>query len=418
MAESYVLGRGKIFCRGCNSTNLFSAIDLGDLPIANELTRTKDESTEKFPLHLKICPQCGLGQVEDVVKPERIFSDYRYLSSISTSYVEHARVYVKSVFDDLEFRPTDWVLEIASNDGYLLRHFIELGVKVLGLEPAANVMKLALEAGIPTECEFFGLETAKNILKNHGHPRLIIANNVLAHVPDIQDFIAGLSVLSGPETLISVENPSVMNLILADQFDTVYHEHFSYLSAFSVQYLTNMFGLKLYNVEDISTHGGSNRYWIKKLDTKEAESPSVAIKITQELEGGLLEQSEWSALNSRVKGILNDFSEWLEESYATGKKVFGYGAAAKASTLLNSARIKKEWLEAIADGSNEKQGRYMPSLGIPILPAQSIAHLNPTDIVIFPWNIRLELVKQIRKEFGPKVRIWQAVPALRELSNS
>jgi hypothetical protein len=209
-----------------------------------------------------------------------------------------------------------------------------------------------------------------------------------------------------------------MNLILDDQFDTIYHEHFSYLSAFSVQYLTNKFGLKLYNVEDISTHGGSNRYWIKKSGTLEPESPAVAFKIKRELERGLLEQSEWVALNTRVREVLDNFSEWLEESYANGKRVFGYGAAAKASTLLNAARVKKDWLQAIADGSHEKQGRYMPSLGIPILPSQSIADSNPTDILIFPWNIRTELVKQIRKEFGPKVRIWQAVPALSELSNS
>ena len=418
MPESYIIGRGKTFCRGCNSTNLFSATDFGCLPLANKLMNTEDEFVEKFPLHLKICSQCGLGQVEDVVQPETIFSDYRYLSSISSSYVEHARLYVRSVFNDLDFQPTDWVLEIASNDGYLLRHFIELGVKVLGLEPAANVAELALKAGIPTESEFFGLERAKDILKNYGHPRLIIANNVLAHVPDIQDFIAGLSVLSGPETLVSIENPSVMNLILADQFDTIYHEHFSYLSTFSVQNLTNKFGLKLYAVEDLSTHGGSNRYWIKRSSAQEVESDSVAIKIAQELEGGLLDQSEWSALNSRVWEMLINFSGWLEESFVTGKKVFGYGAAAKASTLLNAAKVKKEWLEAIVDSSHEKQGRYMPSLGIPILPAQSLAHLNPTDILIFPWNIRIELIKQIRREFGSKVRIWQAVPTIRELSDS
>ena len=418
MTESFILGRGNTFCRGCNSTEIFSAIDFGNLPIANELMRSIDEPIEIFPLHLKICSQCGLGQVEDVVRPERIFSDYRYLSSISTSYVEHARAYVQSVCDDLDFKPTDWVLEIASNDGYLLKHFIELEVKVLGLEPAANVAELAIKAGIPTECEFFGLETARNLFENHGYPRLIIANNVLAHVPDIQDFIAGLAMLSGPETLISVENPSIMNLILDNQFDTIYHEHFSYLSAFSVQHLTRGFGLNLYNVEEISTHGGSNRYWIRKSRSKEFEYPSVAVKITQELDNGLLDHLVWSALNSRVKDTILNFSKWLEEAYSDGKRVFGYGAAAKASTLINSARVDTAWIGAIADGSHEKQGRYMPALGIPILAPKKIADLVPTDIVIFPWNIKSELVKQIRNEFSPNVRIWQAVPELRDLSNS
>ena len=410
-----MLGRGRLFCRGCTSNDLFSVIDLGELPLANELWHTQNESIEVFPLHLMICSQCGLGQVEDVVQPSRLFRDYRYLSSVSSSFLDHAKNYVQTVYTELDFQPSDWVLEIASNDGYLLKNFVELGVSVLGLEPAVNVAKLAIAAGVPTQSDFFGLATATRILSERGYPRLIVANNVMAHVPDIQDFISGLAILAGPETRISVENPSLMNLVKSDQFDTIYHEHFSYLTAFSVKNLTRPFGLNLFHVEEISTHGGSNRYWLDKSSVLTAEDSTVAHKIGQELEDGLLNQAEWSKFESRVRKILSNFANWLEESYVQKKKVCGYGAAAKASTLLNAAHIKKEWMLAIADGSHEKQGWYMPTTGIPILSPIEVSGLNPSEILIFPWNISTELIGQIQKDISSSVGIWQAVPELKQI---
>lgn len=416
MADEFVLGRGKNFCRGCGEVELFSALNLGDLPIANELWAHEEEIPEDFPLHLRICNACGLGQVEDVVTPSRLFRDYRYLSSISASFIEHARKYVISAIDSLQIKNDDWVLEIASNDGYLLRHFVDKGFRVLGVEPAQNVAKIAIEAGIPTISEFFGVDVAKSIVAKMGHPRLVIANNVMAHVPDLQDFVAGLAEMAGPNTLISVENPSLMNFLDDDQFDTIYHEHYSYLTAHSVSKIAESFGLELINVESIETHGGSNRYWLKSKTDASIVDKSVARQIAKELEGGLFNRSLWGSFSSRIQLVISDFHNWLKTSSEEGRIVFGYGAAAKASTLLNAAKIDKSWLQAIADGSHEKQGRFMPVNGIPILSPEEMFRVKPTDVVIFPWNIQDELVAAINKESGGDIRIWKAIPHLERIN--
>jgi hypothetical protein len=415
MADDFVLGRGKVFCRGCGGTELFSALDLGQLPIANELWANEHEIPENFPLQLRICTSCGLGQVEDVVTPSRLFRDYRYLSSISASFIEHARKYVVSAVETLQINQADWVLEVASNDGYLLQHFVDMGIRVLGVEPAENVAKIAVEAGVPTISEFFGVEVAKSIVAKMGHPRLVIANNVMAHVPDLQDFVAGLAEIAGPHTIISVENPSLMNFLDDDQFDTIYHEHFSYLTAFSVDKIADRFGLKLINVEKINTHGGSNRYWMTLKSAASRVDSRVAEQIQEELDGGLFDKSLWENFSLRIQSVISNFHDWLKNSFEEGRIVFGYGAAAKASTLLNAAKIDKSWLKAIADGSHEKQGRYMPVNGIPILSPEEMFRVKPTDVVIFPWNIQDELVAAIEKESGGNIRIWKAIPHLERI---
>lgn len=416
MADEFVLGRGKNFCRGCGETELFSALDLGELPIANELWAHEDEIPEDFPLHLRICNTCGLGQVEDVVTATRLFRDYRYLSSISASFIEHARKYVISAIDTLQIKEGDWVLEIASNDGYLLRHFVDKGVRVLGVEPAQNVAKIAIKAGIPTISEFFGVEVAKSIIAKMGHPRLVIANNVMAHVPDLQDFVAGLAEIAGPSTLVSVENPSLMNFLENDQFDTIYHEHYSYLTAHSVSKIAERFGLELINVEKIDTHGGSNRFWLQLKSPASSVDKRVAQQIEEELERGLFNKSLWMDFSSRIQSVISDFHDWLKTSFDEGRIIFGYGAAAKASTLLNAAKIEKSWLRAIADGSHEKQGRFMPVNGIPILSPEEMFLVKPTDIVIFPWNIQDELVAAINKESDGDIHIWKAIPHLERIN--
>ena len=415
MAETFVLGRGKDFCRGCDGSDLFSALDLGDLPIANELWANQDVTPEIFPLHLRICNSCGLGQVEDVVTPIRLFRDYRYLSSISTSFIEHARQFVISVTKDLHIGKKDWVLEIASNDGYLLQHFLGMGIQVLGVEPAENVAKIAIDAGIPTLNEFFGVDVANSIVTKMGYPKLVIANNVMAHVPDLQDFIGGLAKIAGPNTLISVENPSLMNFLESDQFDTIYHEHFSYLTAHSVAKIAEHFGLELFDVEKIETHGGSNRYWLRLKTSDGSKGGNVKAQISSEIEGGLFDQSLWLDFSSRIQTTVSNFRNWLITSFEEGRKVWGYGAAAKASTLLNSAKVKREWLVSIADGSHEKQGRFMPVEGIPIVSAEDMFDSEPTDVVIFPWNIRDELVTKISEGVKSNVRVWQAIPRLEQV---
>lgn len=413
--DSFIPGRGREFCRGCNSIELFSALDLGLLPIANELWDKPDEFVERFPLHLRICKICGLGQVEDVVTPTRLFRDYRYLSSTTSSFIEHARLFVNRVLKELEFKKDEWVLEIASNDGYLLQHFIKNDVDVLGIEPAANVAKIAQKLGIPTISEFFSLELAQELVSKRGNPRLIIANNVLAHVPDIRNFLLGISTLAGPNTLISVENPSLMNFIEFDQFDTIYHEHFSYLTSHSVNALTKEFDLELYNVEKISTHGGSLRYWIRKTRQNSEQSENVENQIKEELENGLFDIESWKLFHQRIQVLISDFRDWAKKAFDSGLVVYGYGAAAKASTLLNASGVDKRWILAIADASFEKQGRFMPASGIPIVKPEEMVSLKPTDVVIFPWNLSHELAKIIVDLSKSPVRVWQAVPRMQRV---
>jgi 2-polyprenyl-3-methyl-5-hydroxy-6-metoxy-1,4-benzoquinol methylase len=413
MSEAFVNGRGKFFCRGCNSDELFSALNLGNLPIANELWPSLNEEVEEFPLHLRICKKCGLGQVEDVVTPTRLFKDYRYLSSVSSSFIEHAKNYVDRMINELNITKNDWVLEIASNDGYLLKNFVNSGITVLGVEPAENVAKIAIRAGIPTISEFFGRELALKLLNEHGHPKLIIANNVMAHVPDIRDFMRGLALIAGPETIITVENPSLMNLLKKDQFDTIYHEHYSYLTAHSVRTIGKEVSLELIKVEEIGTHGGSNRYWLQILSPKEV-SDNVSLHIASERNNGLFDENSWKELASRIEELVSNFRNWLEQSHKDSKIVCGYGAAAKASTLLNYAKIKPQWLPFIADESHEKQGRFMPSKGIKIVSSEDMFLQKPTDIVIFPWNLSSEIGEKI-KSVDTKLRIWQAVPKLQRV---
>ena len=414
--DSFINGRGREFCRGCNSSDLFSALDLGLLPIANELWKTPDELIERFPLHLRICERCGLGQVEDVVTPSRLFRDYRYLSSTTSSFIEHARLFVNRSIIELEFQEGEWVLEIASNDGYLLKHFIDNDVDVLGVEPAENVAKIAQNQGIPTISEFFSQTLAQELVSTRGKPRLIVANNVMAHVPDIRDFIAGLATLSGPRTVISVENPSLMNFIEFDQFDTIYHEHFSYLTAHSVDSLSREFGLELFDVEKISTHGGSLRYWIRLAGTETQQSENVTSQVKEEIESGLFDIESWNKFHIRIQVLIRDFHDWARNSFESGLRVYGYGAAAKASTLLNAAKIDKSWIVAIADASTEKQGRFMPTFGIPILDPEEIFLLNPTDIIIFPWNLSQELASIISGLSNSPVRVWQAIPRMQRVN--
>jgi hypothetical protein len=418
ISKPFIEGRGKDFCRGCLSTNLFSGLDLGELPIANELLITNVNDIEIFPLHLRICTECGLGQVGDVVTPERIFRDYRYLSSMSTTFLQHASDFVSQQIENSTFSQNDWVLEIASNDGYLLRNFLNHGIRVVGVEPAENVAEISRNLGIETISEFFSSELASELLKKNGSPKLIIANNVMAHVPDLIDFIKGLSILCGDETEISIENPALSNILEDMQFDTIYHEHYSYLSASSVDKLSKVNGLQLFDVEELEIHGGSNRYWLRKLHPDRKSQSSVEDLIELEVANGLFQQRYWGDFSLKVSGILKGFAEWLQICENSDRRVFGYGAAAKASTILNSIQIDPYPVKAIADMSLEKQGRFMPSHAIPIISPQDMFLEMPTDIVIFPWNIKSEIATYLRSNLGDQVRLWCAIPEMHEVNVS
>ena len=416
-SQPFVEGRGGVYCRGCLGDTLFTGLDLGELPIANELLLTAEIVIEKFPLHLRICTDCGLGQVADVVTPDRIFRDYRYLSSISTTFLKHAADFVAEQVQATTFLPTDWVLEIASNDGYLLKNFLPYGIRVIGVEPAENVAELSRRLGIETISEFFSSQLASILLKQNGFPKLIIANNVMAHVPDLIDFIKGLSILCGPDTKISIENPSLSNILAGMQFDTIYHEHYSYLSAYSVAKLSNMSGLSLFNVEQLKVHGGSNRYWLKNLASDIIIEQSVDSLVKLEKESGLFNPNEWASFSEKVSLILTNFLQWLRLGEENNLRIYGYGAAAKASTILNSINATPNIFNAIADLSLEKQGRFMPSHGIRIISPQELFIEKPTDIVIFPWNIKSEIATFLRANLGDQVRIWCAIPEMQQVEN-
>lgn len=413
----FMEGRGGVFCRGCLGRDLFSGLDLGELPIANELLKSSEGSLEKFPLHLRVCSDCGLGQVADVVTPERIFRDYRYLSSMSTTFLQHASDFVNQRVQERMFLPGDWVLEIASNDGYLLKNFLPFGIMAIGVEPAENVADISRGLGIHTISEFFSSHLAKELLTKHGHPKLIIANNVMAHVPELIDFIKGLSILCGPETQISIENPSLANILIGMQFDTIYHEHYSYLSASAVATISMNNGLQLFKVDELSIHGGSNRYWLRTPSETDLVDPSVASIIKYERESGLFEASEWKHYSLKVSKILQDFRTWLSDSIGIGLKIYGYGAAAKASTILNSINLEAGLITAIADASLEKQNRFMPPHGIKIISPQQLFAEKPTDVVIFPWNIKSEIANYLRSNLGEGVRLWCAIPEMHQVKS-
>lgn len=411
----FIEGRGRSFCRGCLGKNLFSGLDLGELPIANELLKSSEDHLEKFPLHLSICTECGLGQVADVVTPERIFRDYRYLSSMSTTFLKHASDFVTHQVESGQFSPGDWVLEIASNDGYLLKNFLQFGIKVLGVEPAENVAEISRGLGIDTISEFFSSQLAKELFSKHGYPKLIIANNVMAHVPDLIDFIKGLAILCGPQTQITIENPSLANILIGMQFDTIYHEHYSYLSATAVGKICEINGLHLVKVEELSIHGGSNRYWLKATAPNNEFDASVERVTKFEVDSGLFDFKEWENYSFKVAKILNDFLKWLLKGRVENRRVYGYGAAAKASTILNSIEIDPNLVLAIADVSLEKQKRFMPPHGIKIISPQEMFSQSPTDIVIFPWNIKSEIASYLRSKLDNDVRLWCAIPDMREV---
>ena len=414
-SSSFIEGRGWLFCRGCLGNDLFSALDFGELPIANELLLSQESKIDRFPLHLRVCVDCGLGQVADVVTPERIFRDYRYESSTSTTFLQHAWDFVEARVQEGTVSQGDWVLEIASNDGYLLKNFLPHGIRVIGVEPAENIAEISRGLGIETISEFFSSEIATNLLSKHGHPKLIIANNVMAHVPDLVDFLKGLALLSGQETQITIENPSLANILVGMQFDTIYHEHYSYLSASAVAQVSKVHGLQLFKVEELPIHGGSNRYWLRKFVEGGSIDKSVSKIIEFEVALKLLDPMEWKSYSSRVSVVVNEFLKLLQSAKKEGRKIFGYGAAAKASTLLNMLGVEEGFIQAIGDASQEKQARFMPPYGIRIISPQELFLENPTDIVIFPWNIKFEIVNFLRSNLGNNVRLWCVIPELHEV---
>ena len=404
--------RGTSLCRICDSSGLQSVLDLGRQPLPAEYGRTADEVLETFPLHMRICPECGLGQLGEYVLPGRIFHEsYPYLSSASSTWVEHAKRFASMMHQNHSLNPDSLVVELASNDGYLLSEFQKLGTSALGIEPALNVASIARKAGVPTLTEFFGAKVAEKTLSHYGHPRLIVANNVFAHIPDMHDFTEGMAILSDENTVITIENPSFSLLLQNTLFDTIYHEHYSYLSAHCVKAVANAHGLDLFHIDKLVTHGGSNRYWLGR--SKEI-TDSVEKTLEAERVAGLFAPEEWLEFANRAKASITCLEDWLVERKESGDIVVGYGAAHKGNTFLNAVGEHSKTLKYVVDASTEKQGKFLPGSQVPVLAPEQLASADPTDVLILPWNIADELADRIRF-LAPKARIWVAQPSLRKL---
>ncbi|MEJ2408776.1 MAG: class I SAM-dependent methyltransferase [Novosphingobium sp.] len=402
-------------CRFCGTQAEQPFVDLGSTPLANAyLTREQLSGPEpSYPLRAFVCPQCKLVQADSFVPPEDIFSHYAYFSSYSDSWVEHARRFTVMARERFGLDAASQVIEVASNDGYLLRHFIAAGVPALGIEPAANVAEAARKIGVPTETRFFGQDTAQDLVDRGLSADLVIGNNVLAHVPDINDFVGGLAAVLKPDGIVSLEFPHLLRLIEGVQFDTVYHEHFYYLSLLAVETVFAAHGLKVFDVEELPTHGGSLRVLACREGSNAYEpGPGLAKVREDERAAGLDRMETYAAFQSRVAPIREGLLAFLETAAREGKTVAAYGAAAKGNVLLNVCGIGTDQISYVVDRSPAKQGHFLPGSHLPILPPETIAQTRPDYVLILPWNIREEIMGSMAmiREWGGRFVI--AVPEL------
>jgi SAM-dependent methyltransferase len=384
-------------CRFCTAPLRHTFADLGTMPLANSFL--DDEQLRQgelyYPLHAWVCERCFLVQLEEFETPAGIFSDYIYFSSVSESWVAHARAYVELALERFGLGPESSVVEIASNDGYLLQWFVQAGVPVLGVEPAANVAAVAEERGIPSLVEFFGSELATRLAEERKRPDLIIGNNVLAHTPALNDFVEGLRILLAPSGTITIEFPHLLRLIEETQFDTIYHEHFSYLSLVSVEQVFGAHGLRLYDVEELPSHGGSLRIYACHADAAFEASERLVELRAREDAAGLRELETYTSFGERVRALKREVLEFLLDAKREGKSVAGYGAAAKGVTLVNYCGIRSDLIDYVVDRSEHKQGLYMPGSRIPVCAPEHVDATQPDYLVILAWNLRREIMGQM-----------------------
>ncbi len=407
--EDYKL-RGETFCRLCDTPLEQLILGLGRQPLANALLKTKSDSkVDAWPLDFRICSNCSLGQIGEYVSPEGIFSSYTYFSSTSKSWLQHAEAYSHYAKSLLKLSDSDLVIEIASNDGYLLKFFNQLGISTLGVEPAENVARTASAQGVETIVDFFGERLARKLVQDGKIPTLVVCNNVLAHVPDIQDFLKGLAVFVQAGAIVSIEAPTMSKLLENNLFDTIYHEHFSYLSTNSISFAAKKFAMTLFRVDAIETHGGSNRYWLG--DTKSAIEISVEQSFTAESEFGLLDPKNQKAFGDHSRAAIQNFTQWLNSQEGN---VIGFGAAAKATVILNAVGAASSKISAVIDSSPEKQGLVIPGVDIPIIKLEEGINLKPDVIVIFAWNLASEIKQQVQTSFPTYKGIFVvAIPEVR-----
>ena len=401
-------------CRFCNNTLTNEFVDLGFSPPSNSYLKASElnEPETYFPLRIMVCEKCFLVQIDEFAKHNDIFNaDYAYFSSFSTSWLAHAKAYTQMMVERFGYNEQSQVVEIASNDGYLLQYFKEKNIPVLGIEPTANTAAAAKEKGIECVIDFFGVRLAKALVNKNLKADLLLGNNVLAHVPDINDFVSGLKILLKEKGVITFEFPHLQQLIDKNQFDTIYHEHFSYLSLIAVKKIFEYHGLHIFDVEEIGTHGGSLRIFAKHLeDDSKKISPNVLKILNKEINFGLNSLSVYTTFQSKAEKVKNDFTQFLIKVKNEGKTVAAYGAAAKGNTLLNFAGIKKDLLQFVADTSPHKQNKFLPGVHIAVVSEQFLKKYQPDYVVILPWNLKEEITNQLSyiKEWNGKFAI--AIP--------
>ncbi len=404
-------------CRHCGSPLEHTFLDLGFAPPSNAYLNQADltKPEKYYPLKVKVCSDCWLVQTEDYAQADELFSsDYAYFSSTSSGWLLHATKYAKSMIERFKLNANSFVMEIASNDGYLLKNFVDAGVPCLGIEPTSSTAAAAEKLGIPVMREFFGEAIAKKLASKQ-QADLIAGNNVYAHVPDINDFTRGLKVALKSNGTITLEFPHLMRLIEHTQFDTIYHEHFSYLSFYTVQKIFKEAGLRIWDVEELPTHGGSLRIYGCHDEDRRITSANVIALLAEEAQRGLQKLATYKNFQARADKVKNDLLTFLIEQKRVGKKVVAYGAAAKGNTLLNYAGVKPDLLAFVCDAASAKQGKYMPGSHIPIFSPSALENSTPDYVLILPWNISAE-VRDENAALGKRgAKFLTAVPTLEML---
>jgi hypothetical protein len=398
-------------CRACGSERFGSVCDLGASPFANALVRPGDLGRMEpfYPLHALVCLDCWLVQLQAFQTPGEIFGDYAYFSSYSDSWLGHARRYAEATRERLSLDDSSLVVEIASNDGYLLQYFHAAGVPVLGIEPAANVAEAALAKGLPTRVAFFGSQLARQLREEGLKPDLIVGNNVLAHTPELNDFVEGVRILLAGDGLATFEFPHLQRLIEGSQFDTIYHEHFCYFSLLAVGPVFARHGLEVVDVEELPTHGGSLRLHVRHAGSVLA-APSVKALLEREIAFGLGRIETYAAFAERAREAKRSLLEFLIDQKRAGRSIIGYGAAAKGATLLNYCGVGTDFLDYVVDRSPHKQGRFLPGVRIPIVGPEMIAQTRPDHVLILPWNLKDEVIGQLGEVRGWGGRFVTPIP--------
>lgn len=406
---------GSFPCRFCGTELRHTLVDLGMSPLCESYVAAEDYSKMEpfYPLHAFVCHQCFLAQVDEFVPAEHIFSEYAYFSSFADSWVEHARRYCLDMRERFGLDATSQVVEVASNDGYLLQHFVGMGIPCYGIEPAANVARVAIEKGVPTEVEFFGVETARRLAAAGRDADLILGKNVLAQVPDLNDFVAGLKIMMRPGAVMTIEFPHLLATMEGNQFDQIYHEHYCYFSLLAARRVFEHHGITLFDVEEVPTHGGSLRIFGRHSEdgTKPVTERLTAFA-ARELAAGLDRMDTYAAFAEKVRETKRAALEFLIGAARAGQQVVGYGAPGKGNTFLNYCGIKTDMIAYTVDRNPYKQGRFLPGSRIPIHAPDKIAETRPDVIVILPWNFADEIAEQLAYTAEWGARLVRFVPTV------